>query len=176
MIGYISRMPYRDSDLHDLDIAQEIRIETHRHDGNVRSTVIWVVVDGGDVFVRSVRGDAGRWYEEALADANITINDSGLRLEGHAVPVHDPASIARIDAGLKRKYTGVDGFESMFDPAVVGANFRIDPTSAGEIPLQAPEFLDADGPSELGPAIEVGMLDAGPAIEENIILQPHKSA
>ena len=176
MIGYISRMPFRDSDLHDLDIAQEIRIETHRHDGKTRSTVIWIVVDAGEVFVRSVRGDAGRWYQEALADPNVTIDDTGRRLEGHAVPVHDPASIARIDAGLKRKYTGADGFDSMFLPAVVAANFRIDPASTDEVPLEAPEFLGADEPSELGPAVEVGMLDAGPAIEENVILQPHKPA
>jgi hypothetical protein len=167
-------MPFRPQDLHDLDVAQEVRIETHRRDGRTRSTVIWIVVDHGDVFVRSVRGERGLWYKEALADPNVTIDDQGRRLEARAVPVRDPESIRRINEALKRKYTGEGGFDEMFAPDVLHANFRLEPRFAGEGALEAPAHLGADEPSELGPPVEIGLLDGGPAIDENVILQPHK--
>ncbi|HVA85997.1 MAG TPA: nitroreductase/quinone reductase family protein [Candidatus Saccharimonadales bacterium] len=167
-------MAFRPTDLHDLDVAREVRIETHRPDDNVQSTVIWIVVDDGDVFVRSVHGEAARWYQQAIANPDVTIDDSGRRLEARAVPVHDADSIRRINEALKPKYTGDDGFESMFEPAALLANFRLEPRFPDEVPLEAPAFLGADEPSELGPPIEVGLLDAGPAIDENILLQPHK--
>jgi hypothetical protein len=169
-------MPFRQQDLHDLEIVREVRIETRRKDARTRSTVIWIVVDGADVFVRSVRGESGRWYQEALADPNVEIDDRGRRLEARAVPVRDPDSLRRIDEALKRKYTGEDGFDEMFAPAAVAANLRLEPRFANESALEAPAYLGADEPSELGPPIEVGMLDAGPAIDEEVILQPHKSA
>jgi hypothetical protein len=169
-------MPFRPQDLHDLDVAREIRIETRRKDGRIRSTVIWIVVDGGEVFVRSVRGEAGKWYQEALEEPYVEVDDRGRRLEARAVPVRDPDSIRRIDEALKRKYAGDGGFDEMFQPAAVEANLRLDPRIAGESALEAPAYLGADEPSELGPPVEVGLLDGGPAIEENVLLQPHKSA
>ena len=167
-------MPFRPEDLHDFDIAREVRIETHREDGNIRSTVIWIMVDRDEVFVRSVRGERGRWYREALANPDVTIDDEGRRLEARGVPVHDTESIRRINEALKRKYEGDDGYAEMLEPDVLEANMRLEPRVAGEMPLEAPAFLGADEPSELGPPVAIGMLDAGPAIDENVILQPHK--
>jgi hypothetical protein len=52
-----------------LRFAEEVEIETSRASGaEPHRTVIWVVVDARDrVFIRSVRGSAGRWYREAVA-------------------------------------------------------------------------------------------------------------
>src|SRR5438067_2191989 len=96
----LSPMPFQPDDLHDLNVAREVRIETHREKGGTRSTVIWIVVDNGDVFVRSVRGAHGLWYREALADPAVTIDDEGRRLEARAVPVHDQESIRRVSDAL----------------------------------------------------------------------------
>jgi hypothetical protein len=167
-------MPFRPQDLHDLDVAREVRIETRRKDARIRSTVIWIVVDGGDVFVRSVRGESGKWYQEALAEPYVEIDDRGRRLEARAIPVHDADSIRRIDEALKRKYTGDGGFDEMFQPSAVQANLRLEPRIAGESALEGPAYLGADEPSELGPPVEVGLLDGGPAIDESVLLQPHK--
>ena len=168
-------MAFRPLDLHDLDIAREVRIETHRPNGDTRSVVIWVVVDKGQVFVRSVRGTAGRWYQEALAEPAVTLDDSGRRLEARAIPVHDADSIRRVSEALQHKYKGSDGLAEMLVPDVLDATLRLEPRSADEQPLQAPDFLGADEPSELGPPVEVGMLDAGGPIDERVLLQPHKS-
>ncbi|HEY6058238.1 MAG TPA: DUF2255 family protein, partial [Candidatus Limnocylindrales bacterium] len=60
-------MPFDPADLRALERTEEVRIETRGADGTVHRTIIWVVVHGGDVFVRSVRGPSGRWYREACA-------------------------------------------------------------------------------------------------------------
>jgi hypothetical protein len=168
-------MPFRPQDLRDLDVAREIRIETKGDHGVVHATTIWIVVDQNDVFVRSVRGELGRWYRQALQNPHVTLDDNGRRLEATAVPVRDEESIRRINTGLQRKYEKDAGYDEMFVPDVLTANFRLDPRTAGEAALEAPAYLGTDEPSELGPPVEVSMLDAGPAIEENVILQPHKS-
>ena len=49
-----------------LDRAMEVEIETLRPDGMPRMTTIWLIVDRGEVFVRSWRGDRGYWYQGAL--------------------------------------------------------------------------------------------------------------
>src|SRR5947208_15660343 len=99
-------MPFRAVDLHDFDIAREVRIETSRGDGETRSTVIWVVADEGQLYIRSVRGARGHWYRDALENPNITIVDQDRRLVVRAVPVHDADSIRRFNEALKRKYDG----------------------------------------------------------------------
>jgi hypothetical protein len=168
-------MPFRPQDLHDLDVAREIRIETKGDHGHTNATVIWVVVDQNEVFVRSVKGEQGRWYREALANSAVTLDDDGRRLEAKAVPVRDADSIRRINAALQRKYEKDDGYDEMLVPDVLTANFRLEPLVPGEGALEAPAHLGADEPSELGPPVEVSLLDAGPAVDESVILQPHKS-
>ena len=175
-IGYALAMPFRPTDLHDLDVAREVRIETTAKPGEVHSTIIWIVVDGGEVFVRSVRGERGRWYREALQNPNVRIDDSGRRLEARALPASDPQAIARVNAALERKYKGDPGYESMLKPDVLGTTLRLDPLHADEQPLEAPAYLGTDEPSELETPVEVGLLDGGPAIPEDVILQPHKPA
>jgi hypothetical protein len=173
-IGYPLAMPFRPQDLHDFDIAREVRIETHTGDHSTRSTTIWVVVVDGHIFIRSVRGAKGVWYQEALANPNVTIDDRGRRLEAKAVQVHDPESIRRVSEALKRKYANDEGLAEMLDPESLNATFRVEPRTPDEVPLEAPAFLGADEPSELGPPVDVSLLDAGPPVDESIILQPHK--
>ena len=168
-------MAFRPEDLRDLDHAVEVRIETRRDEKSTRSTVIWIVVDNGDVFVRSVNGTAGRWYRESVANPAVTIDDGGRRLEARAVPVHDPDSVRRVNEALERKYaSSTDGLPPMLTPAALDGTFRLEPRQAGESALEAPAYLGDNEPSELGPAVDVAMLDAGPAIEERVALQPHK--
>ncbi len=170
-------MPYRTQDLHDLNGALEVRIETVRDEKSIRSTIVWIIVDSGDVFVRSVNGARGRWYREALATPEVTIDDAGRRLEARAVPVNDPESIARVDAALKRKYrTSTSGLPPMLMPEATIANLRLDPRFPDEESLQAPAFLDLDESSDQGELVNADELDAGRAIDANVDLHSHKSA
>lgn len=169
-------MAFRQIDLHDLDIAREVRIETQDQQGDVRSTIVWVVVDGEDVFVRSVRGERGRWWRDAMAHRDITIDDSGRRLEGNLIPVSDAASIARVDGAITRKYANDEGHDSMLTDEARQTTARVEARAPGEMALQAPAYLGSEEPSELGDPIDVSMLDGGAAISERVILQPRKGA
>jgi hypothetical protein len=57
--------------------------------------VIWVVVPDEEVFVRSVRGTKGRWYRDLAAGGPATLECAGRQLAVHAIPVSDPAAVAR---------------------------------------------------------------------------------
>ena len=87
----LSAMRFRQIDLHDLHVAREVRIETHASTGVIHSTIVWIVVDDGELFVRSVRGERGRWFQEALGHADVTVDDQGRRLEASAIPLTDAA-------------------------------------------------------------------------------------
>jgi hypothetical protein len=127
-MGYAPGMPFPPADLAALSDTQEIEIETRSvADAQAHQTIIWVMTDGGDAFVRSVRGPAGRWYREAMADPRVVVHAGGLTLKARVVPAADGDSVARTNAGLERKYRGVDGFDEMLVPDVFPTTLRLEP-------------------------------------------------
>jgi hypothetical protein len=121
-----------------LEADDEVRIETvdrRALDGQPRSTIIWLVVSDGDVFVRSVRGSRGRWYRDLQADASATL--VARRAPGwpsvpvEAVPADDPASIARCSDALERKYAGDPALGSMLQPETLATTLRLRPRRVG---------------------------------------------
>jgi hypothetical protein len=91
--------------LQTLDRTAEIDIETSRSaDAPVHRVTIWIVVDGDEVFVRSVRGPSGRWYRELLANPKGAIYVNRRRLAIEAEPAADAETIARVNDALRRKY------------------------------------------------------------------------
>ena len=97
-----------------LESVEEVDIETSRGAGaSVHRTIIWVVVGDGEVFVRSLKGEAGRWYGELMANP-----EAVLHVEGEAIPVRaaqaaDPESVARATEGFRRKYGDSPYLDSM---------------------------------------------------------------
>lgn len=124
---YAPGMPFAPDDLDLLVRTQEVRIETRRRDGTTTKTIIWIMTDGEDVFVRSVQGDRGWWYRRALADPSVTIHAGGLAIEAHAVPADDDDSIARCSAAIVRKYAGRPGEKSMLKPRALPTTLRLEP-------------------------------------------------
>ena len=87
------------------DETPEIEIETSRGAGApVHRTVIWIVVDGDAVYVRSVRGRSGRWYRELTANPRGAVHAGGRRVAVEAQPAADDATNARVGELLRRKY------------------------------------------------------------------------
>jgi hypothetical protein len=83
-----------------LDETEEVYIETSR-DANApeHRTIIWVV--GSDVFVRSVHGPEGRWYQR------ISANPEGALLAGDArIPVRSAhaATVEAVSTAFRSKY------------------------------------------------------------------------
>jgi hypothetical protein len=85
--------------------TDEIDIETSASPGaKVHRTTIWIVVDGDDAYVRSVRGPAGRWYREITANPSGAVWADGDRVAVKAEAANDPASIEKVSQAIRAKY------------------------------------------------------------------------
>jgi hypothetical protein len=111
--------------LQEIGEAREVVIETKRGD-RVIGTVIWVVVEGDDVYVRSVRGESGRWYQRAVADPEVALRVRDARFEFTAVPANDTDSVESASEALRRKYRG-RSLENMLLPETLGTTLRLEP-------------------------------------------------
>ena len=118
-----------------LAAEEEVRVETTRADGLALRTTIWVMVEGDDVFLRSVRGERGRWYRHLRARPTGALVVAGRRtpfLAGRRIPftaelADDPTSVERCSRALVAKYTGVPGLEPMLEAEVLPATLRLVP-------------------------------------------------
>ena len=113
--------------LNQLANAEEIEIETRSATGRTHRTTIWVVVDDNNVYVRSVRGRNGHWYQEITANPDAAIHVDGRRLVVHAVPVTDEALIARVSNSYLRKYRGSPFVNSIVREEVLPTTLRLEP-------------------------------------------------
>ncbi|HEX7474108.1 MAG TPA: DUF2255 family protein [Candidatus Limnocylindrales bacterium] len=121
-------MPFAPAELALLSEAVEIEIETRAAaDAPLHRTIIWVVTDGPDAFVRSVRGSMARWYREAVAHPGVVVHAAGRSLRARAVPAPEADAVARTSAALERKYTGADGLAEMLVPDTFPTTMRLEP-------------------------------------------------
>ena len=87
------------------DQTAEIEIETSRGEGApVHRTTIWIVVDDDAAYVRSVRGPAGRWFREMVANPSGAVHVGGSSVPVRTHAAADPASVARVSDAIKEKY------------------------------------------------------------------------
>ena len=119
-------MPFSQDALDRIDRAKTIRIETSKPGGPVHGTIIWAVVDGPDVFVRSWRGAGARWYREASANPEVAVKVGKERLPARATAATDPDSIARASAALLRKYGGDPAATSMVRDEILDTTLRVE--------------------------------------------------
>ena len=91
--------------LQTLDRTYEIDIETSRAEGApVHRVTIWIVVDGDAAYVRSVRGPAGRWFREMVANPSGAVHVGGSSVPVRTHAAADPASVAHVSDAIKEKY------------------------------------------------------------------------
>ena len=121
-------MSFSSEDLALLDAADEVEIETQAPDKEARRTVVWVVVDGDEVFVRTYRGAGSRWFRDIGQNPAVAIHVGGKRLSASAIAATDPDSIERTSAGYKRKYSGDPATKAMLKPEVLDTTLRLEPT------------------------------------------------
>lgn len=119
-------MAFTDEELARFDRAKTVRIETGRPGGPIHRTIIWIVVDGRDAFIRSWRGRTARWYREALANPDVAIHVGKERIPARAVRATDLDSVARASAGLERKYGGDPATPSMIRDEILDTTLRIE--------------------------------------------------
>jgi hypothetical protein len=84
--------------------AEELEIAPRRNDGSLRDPVpIWVVRVGDDLYVRSWRGQQGRWFRAAHASRKGHITAGGVDSEVALVDAGDSVNDA-IDDAYRSKY------------------------------------------------------------------------
>jgi hypothetical protein len=84
--------------------ASEIEISSLREDGSLTKPVtIWAVRVGEELYVRSVRGDAGGWFKaaERRHEGRIEAGDTAVDVAYEDAPHHLDEEI---DAAYKEKY------------------------------------------------------------------------
>lgn len=111
-----------------LDRTKEVEVETFSSRGPTK-TVIWIVVIDGTVYVRSVRGEEGHWYQRALSNPLVAIHAGGERIEFRAVHVDDPEEIEAVDEALKDKYPAGGSLDRMTSEEVLDTTLRLEPES-----------------------------------------------
>jgi len=105
--------------------VQEPVIRTDKHPKS--AVVIWVAVDGAEVFVRSWLGTKGRWYKDLAAGGPATLEFAGHRLAVQAIPASDPVSIARTSREFLRKYRQSTHAQEMVRPEILPTTLRLEP-------------------------------------------------
>lgn len=108
-----------------LDETREVLIET---DGRVK-TIIWIVVIGNVVYVRSVRGPEGVWYRRALAEPRVSIVVGDDRIDFDASHVTDEAEIEAVSDALRAKYPSGGSLDRMTRDEVLDTTLRLEPVS-----------------------------------------------
>jgi hypothetical protein len=111
-----------------IDTAREVDIETRRGEGAPsHRTTIWAVVDGGDVYVRSLRGASGRWYRELLAEPEAVLHVGDDTFPVRAAEAADPESVQRTSDALRRKYSDSRSLDSMLADDILDTTLRLEP-------------------------------------------------
>jgi hypothetical protein len=113
-----------------LDEVSEIEIETTRKSGEPRRTIIWVVVDGDDVFIRSEYGNDGWWYRDITARPAAVVHPrdgGGDPIPARAIPTPDEESIDRCSAAIRRKYRPGGSVNMMTRSPALESTLRLEP-------------------------------------------------
>jgi hypothetical protein len=110
-----------------LAATREVRIETRRPGGAVHSTIIWIVVDGDDVFVRSWKGAGARWFRETRDNPEVVVVAGDQRIPATAVPATDADSIGRCSEGFLAKYRKSQSALAMVADEILDTTLRLDP-------------------------------------------------
>lgn len=122
--------PTFDQDVLDrLRAIEEVDIETTRRSGDMRSTTIWVVTDGSDVFARSVRGERGRWYQDLVARPAGRLRLGEEPIGVRAVSATDDATVGLVSELLEAKYGRRHraSTDSMLQPQTLSTTLRLEP-------------------------------------------------
>ena len=131
-MGYAGFMRFEPGELAWLDATEEVEIETATPGGTPHRTIIWVVVDGDEAFIRSVNGPTARWYREAVANPGVTIHSRRRVQPAHVLPARaeaaaDSASIERTSEALRRKYARDPALGTMLKPEIFETTLRLAP-------------------------------------------------
>jgi hypothetical protein len=119
-------MPSFDTDtLRLLQTVQEVTIRTEKHPDT--AVITWVVTAGDEVYLRSVRGAKGRWYQDLKAGGPALLEVQGRQIAVQAIPAGDAESIDRASRQYLTKYRSSPYAEPMVRAEVLSTTLRLEP-------------------------------------------------
>jgi hypothetical protein len=110
--------------LNSLGESEEIDI---RPAASGEAVTIWVVRVDNDVYVRSYRADAGRWYRAFRDNPRASVMYGGGELEVRGEPVDDRPTIEALDSAYLAKYRSSSAVGAMITPEVAATTMRLRP-------------------------------------------------
>jgi hypothetical protein len=109
--------------------AGEVDIAPRRDDGTAsRSTTIWIVRVGDDLYVRSYRGTSGSWYRTATRTKRGRVHVGGHRYDANFEPATD-AHRQDVDAAYRAKYGRSSYVDAMVSDAAAATTLHLLPAS-----------------------------------------------
>jgi hypothetical protein len=106
--------------------TREIDVVAPAPDRPAVRTPIWIVAVDGGLYVRSWKGDAGRWYRRARRYGTGSVIASGQQYAVRFVAA-SPDSTARINAAYLRKYGSSPHARAMTRPSASATTMRLEP-------------------------------------------------
>ena len=101
--------------------ADEIELTVAgRSSGRPISRPVWFVQEGGTLYLLPVTGSDSQWYKNVLKTPAITVAVDGVKWDGKATPITDPAEVRDVVEQFRTKYGAdeVAKYYSKFDVAV----------------------------------------------------------
>ncbi|MEN2740680.1 DUF2255 family protein [Microbacterium sp. X-17] len=113
-------------ELNELSRAYEVRVAGRRQDGSARPLVIvWHVVVDGVLYLRSVRGPEGKWYQGVTRYGEGFLNWGGQTRE--VTYTHDDSRDGAIDVAYSAKYGNGSPTRAITNALATETTLRVDP-------------------------------------------------
>lgn len=109
-----------ESDEVDIETRRDVRSPVHR-------TTIWIVPTRDGLYVRSMNGKRGRWWQEATANPRVTIRVGPEKVEAVTELEKNPSVLEEVNEAYREKYNErwPDATDSMLRPPVVDTTLRL---------------------------------------------------
>ncbi|WBB59603.1 DUF2255 family protein [Streptomyces sp. WMMC500] len=119
---------WNSADLKKIAAAEELDLSSERANGTLRDPVtMWVVRSGDRLYVRSVKGVDGPWYQGTRTRRQGRVTAGGVRTD---VTFHDadPDEYADVDAAYRQKYGRYPSIvEHVLTDAARASTLRLEP-------------------------------------------------
>lgn len=117
---------WTDAELAQLDRDSEVRVAGRRAEGSSRTlTIVWHVIVGGNLYVRSVKGPAGQWYRGVAHHFELFLQRSGATRE--VAFALDHTRDDAIDAAYFAKYGNGSPSRAITSSLAKQTTMRVDP-------------------------------------------------
>jgi hypothetical protein len=124
----MSELSWTTDELDRIGDADELHIAPRRKDGTLgRAVPIWVVRVDDELYIRSWRGDGGRWYSAAKGSGEGHISAGGISKDVALLAADNEVNDA-VDAAFGEKYGRYTGYvEPMIAPQARATTLRLVP-------------------------------------------------